>query len=260
MGFRIGIIGTGNVAWHLARNLENSGHVISSIYDRDIAKAKEFALDYFNAKFTNKTDLSNSEASVFIIAVSDDAIEEVAGNLQLPAGSHLFHSSGTKPLKTLGYASTNNIGVFYPLQTFSKGKQTDMNNVPFCLEAETAESKEVLEKLASSISDKVHFMDSSQRAVIHLSAVIACNFSNHMMSISKGILQSNDLSFELLKPLIAETVNKALTIGPEAAQTGPAKRKDLETLDKQLTSLQNDEQIAKIYEHISQHILDFYSE
>lgn len=260
MGFKIGIIGTGNVAWHLGRNLENSGHVISSIYDRDIKKAKEFALDYFNASCTNNTDLSHAEASIFIIAVSDDAIEEVAGKLLLPAGAHLFHTSGTKPLKTLGYANTNNIGVFYPLQTFSKGKHTDMAKVPFCLEAETVESSEVLESLAYSISDMVHFMDSSQRAVIHLSAVIACNFSNHMMSIAKGILESNDLSFELLKPLIAETVNKALTISPELAQTGPAKRKDLETLDRQLTSLQNDNQIAKIYEHISQHILDYYSE
>jgi len=260
MGFKIGIIGTGNVAWHLARNLENSGHVISCVYDREIDKAKQFTLDYFNAKPTNKHNLITIDASIFIMAISDDAIEEVAGNLILPEEAHLFHTSGTKPLSALGYANTNNIGVFYPLQTFSKGKQTDISKVPFCLEAETAESKAVLSKLATSISNEVHFIDSHQRAVIHLSAVVACNFSNHMMSIAKGILESNEMSFDLLKPLVAETINKAIAIGPEAAQTGPARRKDLETLDKQYNSLQNDENVAKIYELVSQHILDYYSE
>ena len=260
MGYKIGIIGTGNVAWHLARNFENNGHIISTIYSRNLDRAKEFALDYFNATFTNKHDLRKSEASVFIMAISDDAIEEIAGEIRLPTNAHLFHTSGTKPLKSLGYAHTNNIGVLYPLQTFSKGKKTDMNRIPFCIEAETDESRQVLKQLASSISQQVHEINSQQRAVIHLSAVIACNFSNHMMSIAKGVLKSNDLSFDLIKPLIAETINKALDIGPEAAQTGPARRKDLKTLDKQLTALQNDESVAKIYEIISQHILDYYPE
>ncbi len=260
MGHNIGIIGTGNVAWHLARSLENSGHIISTIYDRNIDKAKKFGLDYFNAVFTNTLDFRNTEATVFIMAISDDAIEEVAQAIILPDNTHLFHTSGTKSIESLGYARTENIGVFYPLQTFSKGKQTDLSRVPFCLEAETESSERILKSLASSISKEYHFVDSRQRAVIHLSAVIACNFSNHMMSIAKGILESNDMNFDLLKPLIAETINKALAIGPENAQTGPARRKDLKTLDKQLHSLESDESLSKIYEVISQHIIDYYSE
>ena len=259
MKYKIGLIGTGNVAWHLARNLENNGHSITTIYDRDLAKAKIFALDYFNAQITDDLGFSNSDASVFILAVSDDAIEELAQSIVLPPSAHLFHTSGTKPLKALGYANTENIGVFYPLQTFSKGKATNISEVPFCLEAETGNSRQVLTDLASSISDQIQFIDSNQRAVIHLSAVIACNFSNHMLSISKGVLEVNNMSFDLLKPLIAETINKALAIGPENAQTGPARRKDLKTLDKQLDSLDNDESVAKIYQTISQHILDYYS-
>ena len=260
MGYKIGMIGTGNVAWHLALNLENSGHMICTIYNRDLDKAKNFGLGYFNAHITDCLNFEDSDASVFIMAISDDAIEDVAESLRLPKKAHLFHTSGAKPLGSLGYAPTENIGVFYPLQTLSKGKRTDLGQVPFCLEAETEDSKEVLKTLAFSISKQIHFTSSQQRAIIHLSAVISCNFSNHMMSIAKGILSSNEIAFDLLKPLIAETINKALEIGPEHAQTGPVRRKDLKTLDKQLTALKGDESVSKIYQIITQHILDYYSE
>ncbi|MBO3698968.1 Rossmann-like and DUF2520 domain-containing protein [Roseivirga sp. E12] len=257
---RIAILGTGNVAWHLSRTLENSGHVISHIYDRDIAKAEKFAMDYFNASTGDKLDFSALNASLFIMAISDDSIEEVAQELELPDNSTLVHTSGTVPLNALGYTQTHNIGVFYPLQTFSKGKDLDFTNIPICIEGESEETIELLRGIANSISHSVHILNSSQRKVIHLSAVFACNFTNHMFTVSKEILASNDLNFELLKPLIVETLNKSFDISPENAQTGPAKRGDMETLDKQFDSLSNDPQVAEIYRLVSQHIIDFYQE
>lgn len=257
---RIAILGTGNVAWHLARTLENKGHVISHIYDREIDKAEKFALDYFNASTSDSLDLADINAALFIMAIADDSIEEVAQELKLPAEATLAHTSGTIPLNSLGYAQTHNIGVFYPLQTFSKGKDLDFADIPICIEGESDETVELLRGIANSISSSVHLLDSNQRKAIHLSAVFACNFTNHMFSISKGILESNSLDFDLLKPLIVETLNKSFDIGPENAQTGPAKRGDMETLDKQFESLSNDPQVADIYKLISQNIIDFYEE
>ena len=123
MTHRIAILGTGNVAWHLARVLENAGHIIAHIYNRDAQKAKQFGLDYFNASTGSSLNLSEINADIFILAISDDSIEEVASSLSLPENAILCHTSGSKPLKVLGYAPTENIGVFYPLQTFSKGKK-----------------------------------------------------------------------------------------------------------------------------------------
>lgn len=257
---RIAILGTGNVAWHLARTLENKGHIISHIYDRDINKAEKFALDYFNASTSDSLDLISINATLFIMAIADDSIEEVAQALKLPPDAALVHTSGTVPLNYLGYAQTHNIGVFYPLQTFSKGKSLDFSNIPICIEGESDETIEMLRGLANSISSAVHLLNSSQRKVIHLAAVFACNFTNHMFTVSKGVLESNDLDFDMLKPLIVETLNKSFDIGPENAQTGPAKRGDMETLDKQLGSLSNNPQVADIYKLISQNIIDFYEE
>lgn len=257
---KIAILGTGNVAWHFARTLENAGHVIAHVYDRDAGKAKKFALDYFNASIGDSLDLSDIEATLFILAVSDDAIEKIAQQLVLPQDALLVHTSGTVPLNVLGYAQTQNIGVLYPIQTLNKGLQTDFSHVPICIEGESEGTISLLNEVAGSFSSSVHLLSSKQRKVIHLAAVFACNFTNHLFSISKGILESNDMDFDLLKPLIVETLNKSFDIGPENAQTGPAKRGDIETLDNQFEALSNDPEVAEIYKMISQNIIDFYQE
>ena len=257
--FNITIIGTGNVAWHLSNAFENAGHVIREVYDRDLSKAKHFARNLYQADPTDRLDFSKSVSSVFIVAVSDDAIEAVAKKLQLPVPSVVAHTSGTVPLSRLGYVPTPHMGVFYPLQTLSKGKKVDMSHVPICIEGETKEAEKALQKLANTVSGNVNLVDSTKRKSIHLAAVFACNFTNHLLTISKKILEAHQVDFQMLQPLIVETLNKSLEIGPENAQTGPAVRNDLETLDHQHQTLQNDPKVAGIYRVISEHIMDFYS-
>ena len=113
--------------------------------------------------------------------------------------------------------------------------------------------------MAKAISNNVKKIDSEERKALHVAAVFASNFTNHMLTLSKEILQKNDLSFDLLKPLITETINKSLTIGPENAQTGPAVRSDLEILDHHMEFLQEDPKLAEIYQLISQAIIDRYN-
>lgn len=257
---KIAIVGTGNVAWHLGLAFENAGQIVTAIAGRDRQKVELAASTFYNAKAIIGTDLSSVPADIAIICVSDDAIEEVAQHLSLPQDCILAHSSGTKPLSSLGYAQTTNIGVFYPLQTFTKNKKVDFSSIPICIEADNRNSRDKLKSLASTISNTVAEISSKERAILHLSAVFASNFSNHMLTIAKGIMDHSDMSFELLKPLITETINKSLSSNPEFAQTGPAKRGDLATLDKQFQALSADPDTAELYKMISQHILDYYSE
>jgi predicted short-subunit dehydrogenase-like oxidoreductase (DUF2520 family) len=258
MSAKIGIIGTGNVAWHLARAFENAGNVITDIYSRDSAKANHFILDFFNASATNSLDFRKSKAQIFILAVSDDAIEEVASAIMLPQNSILAHTSGSVSMGALGYAQTKNIGVFYPLQTFSKGKKVAFEEIPIGIEGDNGLTEEALLDLGKSISPKTLKMNSQARKNIHLAAVFACNFTNHMLTISKEIMSNKGLDFNLLTPLIEETLSKSLKLGPENAQTGPAKRGDLEILDKHYAALANSEDIAEIYRIVSQNIIDYY--
>jgi predicted short-subunit dehydrogenase-like oxidoreductase (DUF2520 family) len=260
VSYKIALIGTGNVAWHLALAFENVGHVITDVYSRKKENATDFSKALYHAEPTDALDFSKSTAEIFIMAVSDDAIESIAQNLQLPPNSILAHTSGAAGLNQLGYSNTENTGVFYPLQTFSKNKKVSIDHVLLCIEGSNNDTSSRITDLAKSITSNVQLIDSKKRKSIHLAAVFACNFANHMFTLSKEIMNHQGLDFELLKPLIAETLNKSLEVGPENAQTGPAKRNDLETLDKQHKALENDPEVAELYRLISQHIIDYYSE
>jgi len=205
-------------------------------------------------------DFSTSTSRIFVIATSDEAIEEIAQEIILPENAILVHTSGSQSLSLLGYAATPNIGVFYPLQTFSKAKKVDFKEIPIFLESENSETEKVLQLMAKAISKNSFKITSQERKALHVSAVFASNFTNHMLLIAQSIMKENNLSFDWLKPLIAEMINKSLTIGPENAQTGPARRADFEILDKHLEFLSDDGQVAELYKLISQHIVDQYHE
>ena len=259
-GMNVSFIGSGNLAWHLAAALDNTDFPVREVYSQHVRHAAALAERLYQAEVKNSLDFSASHSAIFIVAVSDDAIQEVAQEIILPENAIIAHTSGSQPLSTLAYAATSNIGVLYPLQTFSKSKKIDFKEIPFFVESENPETEKVLLSLAKSISKTVYKSSSDDRKALHVAAVFASNFTNHMLTIAKDILEEHDLDLELLKPLIAETINKALAIGPEDAQTGPAKRGDLEILDKHVAFLKHDKGIMEIYRIISQHIVDKYED
>lgn len=256
MKFKIALIGAGNVAWQLAPALEDAGHEITEVYSRDMAKAIEVTERVYSAEAKDDLDFSESKAQIFILAVKDSAIPEVADAVILPEGSILVHTSGTMPLDILGYSSASFTGIFYPLQSFTKGKKIEMDEVPFLLETEDEETLQKLKKLAKSLSPLVYTVRSKDRKAVHIAAVFASNFSNHMIRIAEEIMRRQGLDFEMLKPLIIETISKSLQIGAKKAQTGPAVREDYETLEEHFRFLNYNEQVAEIYRLISQDIID----
>ena len=252
--YNVSIIGAGNVAWHLTQALENAGHHIGDVYSRDARNAKALIKKLYSATLKESLDYSHSSSQIFIIAISDDAIAEIATKLILPKDALLVHTSGTVSLDAIGYA-LENYGVFYPLQSFSKSRRADFKEVPILLECSGKKAREILFNLAKSVSKNVSFLSGDKRKVLHLSAVFASNFTNHLLTIAKQICAEEKVDFLLLEPLIIETINKSLEIGPENAQTGPAARGDLQTMDRHL-ALIGDGSLKNIYKVISQHILD----
>ncbi|MDF2156877.1 Rossmann-like and DUF2520 domain-containing protein [Algoriphagus sp. CAU 1675] len=256
MKFKIAILGAGNVAWHLAPALENAGHEITEVYARDIEKAVKITERLYSAVPKADLDFSESEAEIFILAVKDSAIPEVADAVILPEECILVHTSGAIPLDILGYSSATYIGIFYPLQSFTMGKKMDISDVPFLIESEDQDTLRKLKKLGNSLSQMVYVVRSKDRKAIHVAAVFASNFSNHMIRIAEEIMRRQGLDFEMLKPLIIETISKSLQIGAKNAQTGPAIREDYETLEEHHRFLNYNEQLAEIYRLISQDIID----
>lgn len=251
-------IGSGNLAWHLAPALDNTDYAVREVYSRSRKNAEALVSKLYEAEAKDSLDFSDSHSEIFIMSVPDDKIEEISQKIILPDSATLIHTSGSKPLNSLGYAPTPRIGVLYPLQTFTKGRKVNLKEVPFFIEGEDSETEKILLKMAKVVSKEVHVLSSDKRFMLHLSAVFSSNFTNHMLSIAETIMRQNKLEYGWLKPLIAETINKSLEIGPSQAQTGPARRGDLEVLDKHMESLKKDEPLQEIYRLISQHILDKY--
>lgn len=254
----VSFIGSGNIAWHLAPALDNAGYVVREVFSRNPRHAEALTGRLYQADVKASLDFSTSKSKLFIIATSDDAIQEVAMNIVLPDDATLIHCSGSQPLSILQFAAAANTGVLYPLQTFSKSKRVEFKNIPVFIESSSEESERQLMTLARAISEKTRKITSAERKALHVAAVFASNFPNHLFAIAKSILQANSLEFDLLKPLIQETVTKSLAVGPEQAQTGPAVRGDLEVLDRHMEFLSEDEKVAEIYRLLSQHIVDTY--
>jgi predicted short-subunit dehydrogenase-like oxidoreductase (DUF2520 family) len=244
---KVTIIGSGNIAQHLISAFVKSNAVeIVQVYSR---KKKGIpTLPDFGKITDNFDDLA--EADLYIIAVSDNAIAEVAA--KLPFKNRLVvHTSGSFPLD--GLHENNRRCVFYPLQTFTKGKEVDFANVPVCLETEFGYDYITLDTVAKSISEKVFPINTEQRKSLHVSAVFVSNFVNHLYEIGNQICLENQLPFDILKPLIAETAEKVMTLSPLEAQTGPAKRNDSNTINTHLEFL-TDENQKNIYRLLTQSI------
>ncbi|MCV9928168.1 F420-dependent NADP oxidoreductase [Flavobacterium sp. LS1R49] len=237
---KITLIGSGNVSQHLINAFaKNSAIELIEVYSRT-KKVISPLLD--SSKIVTDIALLK-EADLYIIAVSDDAILTVSE--QLPFKNKLVvHTSGTASLHAIN--AKNRRGVFYPLQTFTKNKEVNFKVIPLCLEAENKTDYLVLETVAKSISDAVYAISSEQRKALHVAAVFVNNFTNHLYQIGQEICEEHKVSFEILKPLIAETANKINTLSPIDAQTGPAKRNDTTTIEAHLSYL-SDENQKKIY-------------
>ena len=164
----------------------------------------------------------------------------------------IIHTSGVLEMDILKDHAL--YGVFYPLQSFNKKIFTNFRDVPICIESNNKKLEDSLYSIADKISSSVHRINSDQRSKIHLSAVFACNFTNHMMTISKKLLEENNIEFELLHPLISHTFYKAIKYSPEESQTGPAIRNDQKTIDKHLQMINKNPEIKNIYSRITDHI------
>lgn len=245
------MLGSGNVATHLANALARAGHRIVQVYSRNIENASLLAHP-LGAQAIDDLRHLDTVVDMVILAVSDDAIPSVAEQLPRTLSGVVVHTSGTTPMDVLQPFSRH--GVFYPLQTFSKSKAVDFRSIPLALEASDDASMAQLEAVAKGISDAAFACDSAQRLALHVAAVFACNFTNHLYAVAAALLERNGLAFDLIKPLVMETAQKIMALDPAQVQTGPAVRGDQKTMDKHLEFLKKDPEWQRLYGLLSEGI------
>jgi predicted short-subunit dehydrogenase-like oxidoreductase (DUF2520 family) len=246
---RIVIIGAGNVGQHLISAFAKSDAIeVIQVFTRN----PETIFPLSNSVKAVHSYTEITEADLYIISVSDNAIAEVSRNLPFK-NKLVVHTSGSVSMTNLD--AKNRKGVFYPLQTFSKSKEVNFSGIPMCMEAENQTDYQVLELVAKTISDIVFNINSEQRKALHVAAVFVNNFVNHLYQIGHDICIENNIPFEILNPLIKETANKVILLSPKEAQTGPAKRNDTQTINSHLSFL-SDETQKEIYKTLTKSIID----
>jgi predicted short-subunit dehydrogenase-like oxidoreductase (DUF2520 family) len=245
------LLGSGNVATHLGIALKNSNYTIVQVYSKSIENAKILAKK-LDAQFTN--NLSKLKSSdLIIVCINDDAILSVLSKIKDTA---IVHTSGSIGLDVFKQKFTN-YGVFYPLQTFNKEIDINISEIPFCIEGNSLEFEKQLIKIAKALSNNVVKMNSQQRKQLHIAAVFACNFSNHMYSIADDLLAKKNIDFKILLTLIRKTNANLESYRPKEVQTGPAKRKDTAIIQEHIATIKENE-IKELYHRISDNIIKYH--
>ena len=250
---RVVMIGSGNVATAVTLAAAPKCEIVQ-VYSRTLAHARELARRVNCPNATDQLQQLVDDAHIYVIAVADDAIEQVIAQSQCNRGMWL-HTSGSKPIDVFK-RKCKNCGVMWPMQSFSKQLQVEFDEVPLFIEASSPEAHKALHRFASTLSHTVMEADSHRRARLHLASVFACNFSNHMYALAKEVLDEEQLPFDVLKPLIRTTVEKLEHLSPAQSQTGPAARADHKVMERQAAMLNGDKQA--IYRLLSQSIMDHH--
>ncbi len=252
---RVVILGSGNVATHLARSFLQADITVQQIYSRNIKNARALA-DELKVPYTSRLDELSDNVDLYIFAVSDSAIPEILAQTSWN-GRFLVHTSGSIPANIF-QPFTPVYGVLYPFQTFTRDFPIDLTRVPFFIEASDNTCTMLLKQLANKLTTEIYEVDSQTRLFIHLAGVFANNFTNHMLAIAQKILDEHQLPASILNALVEQTFKKASQIGPYRSQTGPAIRRNTEILHKHIQLLESHPEWQKIYTFVSESIQKLY--
>lgn len=210
---KISFIGAGNVAWNLAPALENAGNSVQEVFSRNPQKANKLVSSLYNAHVQEHLDFSESAANVFFVCVPETAYPQVLPELLLPKYATLILVAASFPLNEAATLydpnreSTNQIGVFYPLQFFQIGKKINLTKTPICLETHLEETQGILIQLAKDITDLMYLVNSEERKRIHLASLMAGLFTRQLLDQAKGLLQEIELEAGLISSLVHHQIN-----------------------------------------------------
>ena len=247
---KVVFIGSGNLATHLSLAMKGAGIEVVQVYSQTESHASLLA-NKLSCSYTTEPEFIVVDADVYIFSVKDSALLDLIHKIPQNKGLWL-HTAGSVPMGVFeGY--NDRYGVLYPLQTFSKNRDIDFSIVPVFIESNSAGDEAYLLSFAGKLTRQVISLSSEKRKHLHLAAVWACNFTNHMYLMASKILQEQSLSESFLLPLIDETAAKVHQLSAREAQTGPAIRYDENIIEKHIELL-SDPNMKELYRLISRNI------
>lgn len=253
--YTLSFAGAGKVAGALCREFFSRGMKISHIVSRSENSAR-FLADSCAATCSSNLQYDDGP-DVIIVSVPDHYLKKVLAGIRCGENTLVAHTAGSFGLEVFP-GNLKNRGVFYPLQTFSGQRKIKFEGLPFFIEADSKDNELILKNLARALGALTYVVDNEKRKLLHLAAVFVCNFVNHMLTAGKEITDRAGLSFEMLEPLIRETIYKALEEGPDNSQTGPAVRNDENTIALHIDLLSCCPEFISLYQEVTKSIIDYH--
>ncbi len=242
------IVGTGNVARHLAERFQEKD-IAFAVKGSSDEKSKRFA-DEFNVPYL-KSDEKPYAFELALLCVPDRLLNEL-----LPTYAKYLPSATVSGAFSIEHLqSTFPIGVCYPLQTFSTVKP-DWSKIPFFIESPDARFERKLFELGEQLGKCAEIMSSENRVHLHITAVFVNNFVNHLHVLAQEYATSKGIDFSHFAALIEETQRKITNGTFTDQQTGPARRGDISTIEQHLSLLP--EPLKDLYKNLSSDILKRY--
>lgn len=245
---KISFIGSGNVATHLALAFHNCGYNIAQVWSRDYAHAQLLAGRVEARPIDDLASLSHT-SDIYILAISDDALFDVALDLNL-GDALVLHTSGATSMDVLKPISSR-YGVLWSPQTFVRDVALEYSELPFCIEGCNSDTQDDIERLIGHISNHIYYTTREQRQYLHLSAVFVNNFANALYGVAQNILGRHDIPFEVLYTLISTTTQRVKWGDIRYQMTGPAVRDDRKTLDAHRRLLAEDPDFLQLYDEMT---------
>lgn len=245
------IVGSGNVGFHVGQRLHQAGYPIQQVFSLTPLHGKSLA-EKVDSTYTNDVAQIVSDADVYIVCVTDDAMESVIDALNIKS-KIVLHTAGSVP-KNISKRTDIHQGVLYPLQSFNRKAEVSWENVPVFIDGDNDEVVSVATELGNALTGNTKRANDEQRLRVHIAAVFANNFSNHCLAIGQKLLEETGYDFDVLKPLVETTFKRLQRSNPSDVQTGPSKRGDAKTVDKHLNALVKHPDWKELYRYLSDDI------
>ena len=220
---KIVIIGAGSVGTNLHHALELKG------IKTELVHARPLTADPSEVEKIPQGDC-------YIYPVADHVLKEIVSLVHAPKALHL-HTSGTMPIEVFGEDKPH-AGIMYFLQSFSKTALIDdWSRIPCFVEGRNIDDVAAIYSIAQILTSHIYEAKQYDRERLHIAGVFANNFTNLMFRMAAEVLKGTQIPFEALLPLIDQTAAKVHTLAPKDAQTGPAKRGDMQVIAHHLEVL-----------------------
>jgi predicted short-subunit dehydrogenase-like oxidoreductase (DUF2520 family) len=250
----IAMIGTGNVAWHFSKIFTKEGHVIAQVFSRSFENAQLFARE-FNAEALADLSALKKDIDLIVIATNDEAIASISQSIHHHA--LVIHTSGTTSIDAL---SNERTGVVWAIHSMRKGIPSSYKQTPFVVETKLESDRTILSFAFQAFEKNIYYANSEQRLRIHLAAVVANNFVNHLFTLSEKLVNQSGVSFDILKPMIEAHIEGIHNLSPVYLQTGPAIRNDQTTIKQHLELLHSQPELMNLYRMLTESIQNLHQQ